>query len=280
MSNTENASPTDFMEVAIQAARSAGEFIASHKNKISQLKISEKSLHDYVSEVDRQSEKIISDFILTRFPEHALLGEEHGQQGKLKGEQKANLRLHQWVVDPLDGTTNFLRSIPHYAVSIALLIDGRPEVAVVYDPVKQDLFQAQKGRGALLNGETICVKRRAHMQGSLLATGVPFSGRPMKNIASFTACMQDILAIKTSGIRRLGAAALDLAYVACGRYDGYWESGLQSWDIAAGILLVTEAGGTVTDLRGNHTYFETGDVLAASPNVHGDMLSVTAKHYS
>ena len=118
------------------------------------------------------------------------------------------------------------------------------------------------------------------MQGSLLATGVPFSGRPMKNIASFTACMQDILAIKTSGIRRLGAAALDLAYVACGRYDGYWESGLQSWDIAAGILLVTEAGGTVTDLRGNHTYFETGDVLAASPNVHGDMLSVTAKHYS
>jgi len=238
----DSSTHAEYMTVAIEAARLAGNFIVSHKNKISQLNINQKTLHDYVSEVDKQSETIISDYILSRFPQHTFLGEEHGQQGK----QGVSLDVYQWVVDPLDGTTNFLRSIPHYAVSIALLIDEEIEVAVVYDPVKNDLFQAQKGQGAMLNERPIFTNKRVNIQGALLATGIPFGGKPMDNISSFTNCMEDLLATKTSGIRRLGAAALDLAYVACGRYDGFWESNLQPWDIAAGILLLIYKGRVLT----------------------------------
>ena len=261
------------LEVAVHAAQQAGLLIQSAAKDLSKLKIEQKSLHDYVSEVDRESELIISKIITERFPEHRVLGEEYGDTGK-------NASDFQWVVDPLDGTTNFLRSIPHYAVSIGVMSVGVLQHAVVYDPVKNEMFSASRGQGARLNGQTIQVSQAVSARGGLFATGVPFSGKATDNIDSFTNTMRGLLAKETSGIRRLGSAALDLAYVAAGRYDGYWEGYLNIWDIAAGTLLVQEAGGLVTDLYGQDSHLVSGNVLAASPMVHADMLSVTEVMYA
>lgn len=261
-----------FKQVAIDSALSAGHFILEATKSVDQLEVTEKSMNDYVSEVDRHAEKLIFTALLEAFPDHSILGEEHGEQ--LGAEQR-----YQWVIDPLDGTTNFLRSIPHYAVSIALLIDAQVVLGVIYDPAKKDLFVAQKGGGAFLNKQPIRVSDSGGINGALLATGIPFSGDNLLNISSFTATMTDLLALQTSGVRRLGAAALDLAYVAAGRYDGFWESNLKPWDIAAGILLVTEAGGIISDLKGGDTFLQTGGVLAANKLVYADILGVTKRHY-
>ena len=260
------------LETAITAAHLAGEFIQTSAENLSLLNVEQKTLHDYVSEVDRGSEKIVVDQILATFPDHQILGEEYGSQGN-EGAQ------WQWVIDPLDGTTNFLRSLPHYAVSIGVLKGGVVHYGVVYDPAKKDLFVASKGEGATLNNVAIKVSSSDSIKGGLLATGVPFSGQNLDNIESFTNTMTDLLKCQTSGVRRLGAAALDLAYVAAGRYDGFWESNLKVWDIAAGVLIVEEAGGIVTDLSGGNDYLNNGDVLAAAKNVHQDMLLVCKKHY-
>lgn len=264
---------TSIKIVAEQAARLAGDFIQQAASNISALHIEQKSLHDYVSEVDRGAEQIIVKTIRKAFPDHRILGEEYG----LLGESSAE---YHWVVDPLDGTTNFLRSIPHYAVSIAVLRRGELVHAVVFDPAKNDFFYAGKGQGAYLNGDQISVSNSASIQGALLATGVPFSGENLAHIDSFTKTMVGLLECQTSGIRRLGAAALDLAYVAAGRYDGFWEANLQTWDIAAGALLVSEAGGKVSGLQGDDRFLQTGHILAANVPVHGDMLKITSSHYT
>ena len=262
----------NFLSTAIQAATDAGSYIAQSANDIGQLKVTEKNLHDYVSEVDRNAEKIICSSITKFFPDHSILGEEYGNSG-------ANDSDFVWIVDPLDGTTNFLRSIPHYAVSIGLLYNNELIVGVVYDPTKNDLFFAQKGQGAFLNKTKISVNHKASIQGALIATGIPYNGKNLQEISSFTSTMEGLLALQTSGIRRLGAAALDLAYIACGRYDGFWEANLKPWDIAAGVLLITEAGGIVTDLNGGYNYMKSGNILAANQHVHNSMLAVTKTHY-
>lgn len=260
------------LETAITAARLAGERIQLAASDIGSLNIEQKSLHDYVSEVDRESEALITQCIQKAYPSHQVLGEEFGLQGVADD-------VYQWVIDPLDGTTNFLRSIPHYAVSIGVLKNGLLEHAVVYDPAKDDLFTASHGAGAKLNGAAIGVSESANIKGALLATGVPFSGDSLKNVQMFSDTMLGLLNHNTSGIRRLGAAALDLAYVAAGRYDGFWEANLKKWDVAAGVLLVEEAGGIVTSLDGGDNYLETGDIVAANPGVHEDMLRVTRRCY-
>ena len=260
------------LETAISAAHLAGEYIQKSAENLSLLNIEQKTLHDYVSEVDRGAEKIVVDQVLAMFPDHQILGEEYGSQGNDGGQW-------QWVIDPLDGTTNFLRALPHYAVSIGVLKGGVIQYGVVYDPAKKDLFVASKGEGATLNNVAINVSSSDSIKGGLLATGVPFSGQNLDNIEPFTNTMTDLLQCQTSGIRRLGAAALDLAYVAAGRYDGFWESNLKIWDIAAGVLIVEEAGGLVTDLSGGEGYLTSGDVLAAPRSVHKDMLAVCKRHY-
>jgi len=260
------------LEIAILAAQSAGEFIQKSAEDLSLLNIEQKSLHDYVSEVDRGAEKIVVDQIVKVFPDHQILGEEYGSQGNDSAQW-------QWVIDPLDGTTNFLRSLPHYAVSIGVLKGGVVQYGVVYDPAKKDLFVASKGQGATLNNVSIQVSSSESIKGGLLATGVPFGGENLDNIGAFTNTMTDLLKCQTSGIRRLGAAALDLAYVAAGRYDGFWESNLKIWDIAAGVLIVEEAGGVVSDLSGGGEYLKNGDVLAGPEAVHRDMLAVCKKYY-
>lgn len=262
----------NLLSVAIQVATDAGTYIARSASEIGQLNIIEKSLHDYVSEVDRNAEKIIRSLILKEFPSHTILGEEYGSGGGCDTDYK-------WIVDPLDGTTNFLRSIPHYAVSIGIEYNNELTIGVVYDPAKEDLFYAQKGKGAFLNKTRISVSQKSSIDGALLATGVPFNGKNLEEISSFTSTMEGLLAFHTSGIRRLGAAALDLAYIACGRYDGFWEANLQPWDIAAGVLLVTEAGGIVSDLNGGDEYLSSGNILAANQHVHKPMLSITNKYY-
>ncbi len=267
-----NVSMNEYLNIAIQAATKAGQYIAESANKLDEIEVTEKSLHDYVSEVDRNSESIISSLILKNFTEHRILGEEYGQQGSSDSD-------YQWIIDPLDGTTNFLRSIPHYAVSIAMLYKGELALGVIYDPAKQDLFYAEKGQGAFLNRMSISVSKRPTIKGALLATGVPFNGDNLTQISSFTRTMEELLSLQTSGIRRLGSAALDLAYIACGRYDGYWEANLQSWDIAAGALLVAEAGGQVTDLDGSSRYLESGNILVGTVELHKTMLNITKRCY-
>ena len=274
MNSTSHAQDTsrEIAALAVKAAKIAGALIQKGAEDISVLNIEQKTLHDYVSEVDRNSEAAIYDLVAQAFPEHAFIGEEFGSVGGPQGE-------FTWIVDPLDGTTNFLRGIPHYAVSIAVAVDKQIHHAVIFDPAKNDLFTASLGAGAFLNGKAIQVSNRQGVRGGLLATGVPFSGQLLENIDSFTATMQAMLAHHTSGIRRLGSAALDLAYVAAGRYDGYWEASLKPWDIAAGVLIVQEAGGRVADFVGDQDYLQSGNIVAASPGLMDDMINITSACY-
>lgn len=259
------------LEIAKQAAYKGGEIISKGAENLSALDVQQKSLHDYVSDIDRNSELAIKKHILDTFPDHQVLGEEYGADGRYSNVQ--------WIVDPLDGTTNFLRGIPHYAVSIGVLINGVLEYSVVFDPAKNELFSAQRGRGAFLNDKAIYTSQLASIRGGLYATGVPFSGANLTSVDCFSRTMIDVLNTQTSGIRRLGSAALDLAYVAAGRYDGYWEANLQQWDIAGGILLVTEAGGLVSDLQGGDGYLESGDVVAATKGAHSGLVAITVENY-
>ena len=260
------------LSIAIQAAKEAGKMMLECSGDLANLTIEEKSLHDYVSEVDRESESIITKHIINKFPNHTVIGEEFGSTGNQLAEYK-------WIVDPLDGTTNYLRGIPHYAVSIAVLRNNVIEHAVVFDPSKNELFTASIGEGAYLNGKPLKVSGRSSTKGALLSTGIPFSGKNLDEINSFTKTMESLLEKQTSGIRRFGAAALDLAYVAAGRYDGFWDANLKPWDIAAGVLLVEEAGGVVYDFSAELNFLESGDIIAATPNLISDLLDFTNEHY-
>ena len=249
------------LNIAIRAARSAGNFIVRKMNKLPELQIETKSPNDFVTEVDREAEVRIIDTLLKAYPSHSILAEESGE---IKGDED-----YRWIIDPLDGTTNYLHGFPHFAVSIACQHNGRLEQAVIYDPLKQELFTASRGDGATLNNRRIRVTNLKTTQGALLGTGFPFKDRDQ--LDQFLKLFNEFFA-SASDIRRAGSAALDLAYVASGRLDGFWESGLQSWDIAGGALLIREAGGIVGDFRGEENYLDNGEVIAGNPRLFGDMV--------
>lgn len=248
------------LNIAVRAARKAGDIIVRHLDRVQELEIRAKGKNDYVSEVDRMAESAVIEVLHRAYPDHAVLAEESGEHGQSE---------FQWVIDPLDGTTNFLHGYPQFAVSIALKHKGRIEQGVIYDPMRQELYTASRGRGALLNDRRVRVSKRPGLEGALLGTGFPVRDQALFEpyIATFRAMSE-----RTSGIRRAGAAALDLAYVACGRLDGFWEMGLSEWDMAAGVLMVEEAGGLVGDVTGDPTHFQTGNIAAGAPKVFKEMV--------
>lgn len=254
------------LNTAVKAARRAGAIIERASRNLDLISVQQKSRNDFVSEVDRAAEAAIIQILHTAYPEHEILAEESGSTGRSD---------HLWIIDPLDGTTNFLHGFPQYAVSIALSHKGQLAHAVIYDPVHNDLFTGSRGRGAFLNERRIRVSKRAKLEEALIGTGFPFreTGRLDRYLAMFRE-----LTLKTSGIRRPGSAALDLAYVAAGRYDGFWELGLHPWDMAAGALLILEAGGLVSDFSGNQEWLASGDIIAGNPKIFGQLLKILPVH--
>ncbi len=258
------------LNVALKAARKAGEILERAFERVDLVEIEEKGRNDFVSDIDRQSEKEVIYHLKKAYPDHKFIGEETGVSGPDDAEV-------EWIIDPLDGTTNFIHGIPHFAVSIACRRNGQLSHAVVLDPIKQEEFTASRGRGATLNGRRIRVSSRQGMDGALIGTGIPFNGFALEHISEYLSCLQDI-ASQTAGIRRPGSAALDLAYVAAGRYDGFWEMNLKAWDIAGGILLVKEAGGMLADFRGGNAFFDSGNVVCATPKLFKPLLQIVEKH--
>lgn len=255
------------LNIAIKAARRAGQVINRASNDLDLIKVSTKQPNDFVTEVDKAAEAAIIEILREAYPDYGILAEESGQSAGRGGQDSE----YQWIIDPLDGTTNFIHGMPQYAVSIALAKAGIVEQAVVFDPNRNELFTASKGSGAFLNERRIRVSKRLKLQDSLLGTGFPY--RMLDQIDTYLAIFKE-LAQKTAGMRRPGAASLDLAYVACGRYDGFWEFGLAPWDMAAGALLVAEAGGLVSDMRGDATYLESGNIIAGTPKVFLPLLKL------
>lgn len=246
------------LNIALRAARSAGELIIRSTERLDVISVSEKDAKDYVSEIDRAAEQLIVNALRKAYPNHGILGEESGlSEGSGEGAD------YLWVIDPLDGTTNFLRGVPHYAVSLACKYRGRLEHAVVIDPVRQEEFTASRGRGAALNGRRLRVSSRKSLEGALLGTGFPFRDGQMDNLDSYLNMFRSLVG-ETAGVRRAGAASLDLAYVAAGRYDAFWEFGLSEWDMAAGALLIQEAGGLISDFSGGHDFLEKGQIVAGN----------------
>lgn len=256
------------LTIAVRAARTAGDIIVRSMDRVNLLTITPKGRNDFVSEVDRQAEREIIHTLQKAYPTHAFLGEESGRQGPAKTD-------FVWVIDPLDGTTNFLHGFPQFCVSIALFHRGRIEKGVIYDPLRQELFTAARGAGASLNNRRIRVSKQNGLKGALLGTGFPF--KDQRHVDAYLGMLRDLMK-DTAGVRRAGSAALDLAYVAAGRLDGFWEIGLKKWDMAAGLLLIQEAGGIVTDLAGKGKYLESGNVLTANPKLHQIMQSVIEPH--
>lgn len=257
------------LNIAVKAARRAATVINRASTQIDLLTVESKAPNDFVTEVDRAAEAAIIEVLRDAYPQHGILAEESGSTGGAEDSE------YQWIIDPLDGTTNFLHGFPQYAVSIALARNGVLEHAVVFDPTRNELFTASKGSGAFLNDRRIRVTRRTKLAESLIGTGFPF--REFKHLDAYLAMFRE-LTQKTAGIRRPGAAALDLAYVASGRLDGFWEMGLQPWDMAAGVLLIQEAGGLVSDLAGESAYMQTGNVVAGAPKVFAQLLAAIQPH--
>jgi myo-inositol-1(or 4)-monophosphatase len=254
--------------IATRAARAAGDVIVRSIGRVDPRKITVKSRNDFVSDVDRQAEREIVAILQKAYPSHGILGEEGGRMG-VRNED------YVWVIDPLDGTTNFLHGFPQFAVSIGLLHRGRPDVGVIYDPLRQELFTAKRGAGATLENRRMRVAPHQSLHAALLGTGFPFKDQTY--IDPYLGMLKDLIK-DTAGIRRAGSAALDLAYVAAGRLDGFWEIGLQLWDMAAGVLMIQEAGGLVTDLSGGERFLDNGQILAANPKLHQAMLETIAPH--
>lgn len=257
------------LNIAVKAARRAGSIINRASMEIDKIEVRSKQSNDFVTEVDRAAENAIIEVIRDAYPEHAILAEESGETG---AESE-----FQWIIDPLDGTTNFIHGFPQYAISIAIAERGVIQHAVVYDPNRNELFTASKGRGAFLNDRRIRVSKRDRLADCLIGTGFPF--KDMAHIDSYLAMFKD-LAGKTAGLRRPGAAALDLAWLACGRIDGFFEIGLMPWDMAAGSLLATEAGGLASDFTGEGDYLKSGNLIAGSPKVFTQLLQIVQAHAS
>ncbi|MFV1996910.1 MAG: inositol monophosphatase family protein [Acidiferrobacterales bacterium] len=254
------------LNTAIKAARRAGNIILRYSDQLDRLTIESKGYNDFVSEVDRSAEFEIIDIIRKAYPGHAILAEESGEQS---GDD------YQWVIDPLDGTTNFLHGYPQYAVSIALLDKGKLAQAVIFDPLRDELFIASRGAGAQLNDRRIRVSPVNKMENALLGTGFPF--KEFDYLDTWINCFRDLLPM-SSGVRRAGSAALDLAHVASGRLDGFWEIGLNRWDIAAGCLLIEEAGGLVSDFDNGQNFLESGNIIAGNSKLHGELFATISRH--
>jgi myo-inositol-1(or 4)-monophosphatase len=257
------------INVAVKAARSAGSIINRAALDVESVRISQKQVNDFVTEVDHAAEQIIIETLLAAYPGHGIWAEESGRE---HGAQDSEF---VWIIDPLDGTTNFIHGLPVYCVSIALAVRGKVEQAVIYDPTRNDLFTATKGRGAYLNDRRLRVSKRIRLQECLISTGFPF--RPGDDFNSYLHMMGDVMK-KTAGLRRPGSAALDLAYVAAGFTDGFFETGLQPWDVAAGSLLVTEAGGLVGNFTGEPDFLEQKECLAGSPRIYGQLVTILGKY--
>ncbi|VAX11199.1 Inositol-1-monophosphatase [hydrothermal vent metagenome] len=258
------------LNIAIRAARKAGDVIARHADQIDKLTITEKSQNDFVSEVDQMAEQEIIHIIQKAYPDHSILAEESGLTAR---EEE-----YQWIIDPLDGTTNFLYGFPHFSVSIALRHNGRLTQAVVYDPMRQEMFSASRGGGAQFNSRRMRVSKRKDLNGALLGTGIPYKASQEGEMSDAYFEMMKALIPGSAGIRRAGSAALDLAYVAAGRLDGFWELDLNIWDIAAGVLLIEEAGGIVSGITGNPDHLQTGHVVAGNPRLFKSMLQTIKPH--
>jgi len=257
------------LNVAIKAARAAGAIINRAALDVESVRVSQKQVNDFVTEVDHASEQTIIDTLLTAYPGHGILGEETGSTHGAKDSEFV------WIIDPLDGTTNFIHGFPVYCVSIALAVKGKIEQAVIYDPSRNDLFTATRGRGAYLNDRRIRVSKRTQLKESLISTGFPF--RKGDNFQAYLAMMSEVMQ-RTAGLRRPGAAALDLAYVAAGFTDGFFETGLSPWDVAAGSLLVTEAGGLVGNFTGEADFLEQKECLAGNPRIYGQLVPLLHKY--
>ncbi|MFT5887971.1 MAG: myo-inositol-1(or 4)-monophosphatase [Zhongshania sp.] len=258
------------LNIALRAARKAGDIIARATEQLDRVQIDMKGENNFVTEIDRKAEQEIIYHLQKAYPEHSFLGEESGVSGKVDSD-------YQWIIDPIDGTTNFVRGIPHFAISIACLYQGQIEHAVVFDPIRREEFTASRGRGAQLNGRRVRVTMNTSLEGALIGTGIPFKGHGEQHIPAFMKSVEAV-AKESAGVRRAGAASLDLAYVAAGRLDGFWEIGLSKWDIAAGILLVREAGGLVSDFSGGGNYFESGNIVAANPKCLKGLLQAVRPH--
>lgn len=255
------------VNIAVRAARKAGEIMIRHLNRLESLEVTEKSRNEYVTEIDRMAEDIIVEVIHDHYPDHSILGEERGQQGEHE---------FQWIVDPLDGTTNFIHGFPVFSVSIAVTHNGQLEHGVVYDPLRQEIFSASRGQGAQLDGRKIRVSRRPGMQHSLIATGFPYRANK-KYLDQYLEMLKAVISV-SAGIRRPGSAALDLCYVAAGRVDGFWEIGLNIWDVAAGALIIKEAGGRISDFRGSDGYLQSGNIVAGNPKIYAALSKLLTPH--
>jgi len=253
------------VNIAVRAARQAGEVMIRQLNQLETLEVTEKGRNEYVTEVDRIAEGIIIDVIRDHYPEHAILAEECGAQGTNE---------YQWIIDPLDGTTNYIHGFPAFSVSIAVACNGRLEHGVVYDPLRQEIFSASRGQGAQLDGRKIRVSRRTSMRHSLIATGFPYRDN-IAHLDQYLTMLKTVI-MESAGIRRPGSAALDLCYVAAGRVDGFWELGLKIWDIAAGALIIKEAGGRISDFQGSDAYLQSGDVVAGNPKIYAGLSKLLA----
>lgn len=252
------------LNVMLAAAQKASRALVRDFGEIEHLQVSRKSLGDFVSSADHRVEKTLVQELSKARPTYGFLLEESGE---IPGEDPD----FQWIIDPLDGTTNFLHGIPHFSISIALKKEDEIVSAVVYNPAMNELFWAEKGKGAYMNQRRLRVSARRYLDEALLATGSPFGGRG--NPQKFMTLLQKIMPL-TAGLRRFGSAALDLAYVACGRYDGYFENDLQPWDLAAGVLLVKEAGGYVSEIDGGQNMLSTGSVLAGNEYIFSELRKV------
>ena len=257
------------LNVAIKAARAAGAIINRAALDVESVRVSVKQTNDFVTEVDQKAEAAIIETLLTAYPGHGILAEESGSEHGAKDSDFV------WIIDPLDGTTNFIHGFPVYCVSVALAVKGKVEQAVVYDPTRNDMFCATKGRGAYMNDRRIRVAKRTRVQECLISTGFPY--RPGDRLKSYLTMLGEVMS-QCAGVRRPGAAALDLAYVAAGFTDGFFEANLQPWDIAAGSLLVTEAGGLIGNFTGEADFMEQGECLAANPRIYGQLVTTLGKY--
>jgi myo-inositol-1(or 4)-monophosphatase len=255
------------LNIGVRAARRAGDLIVRHINQLDAIKVDSKGRNDFVSEVDRMAEQDIIRTVQRSYPDHAFLAEESGASGDAE---------YVWIIDPLDGTTNFLHGFPVFCVSIAVMHRGRLEHGVIYDPLRQELFTTSRGAGATVDGRKMRVSDTRLMEKSLIGTGYPYRQDPA-GLDAYLGMLKDAM-LATSGVRRPGAAALDLAYVAAGRLDGFWEIGLNIWDVAAGALMIQECGGIITDLAGGEGWQQSGNVLAGNPKIHEALQKLLEPH--
>lgn len=256
----------EILKTAKKAALAGGKILLRGRETHSDTRISLKGFGDWVTDIDHEAEETIINSILEDFPEHKIIAEESGEQ---QGDSEC-----EWIIDPLDGTANFVKGIPVVTVSIAFAYKGGLHTGIVYDPVHDELFSAQAGQGAYLNGSPVHVAQGASLNTAVIATGFPWRSKPY--IEDYLKAFGQVLK-STAGARRLGSAALDLAYTACGRVDGFWEMQLKPWDISAGVLLVQEAGGVVTDFRGGPAFLKSGNLVAAPQEVHEFLVGITTE---